>query len=269
MKIGVMTGLWVFPTTLDDLKILAPKAAQMGFDLIEVPIVDTSPFDYARAGEIIKDSGLGASLVTIMTPDRDLLDSEAAVRENGLNHLRRCIDAVRLMGGTNVCGPFYSAAGRIWQITPEERAKLIDLLVEQLRSISSYAAENGAVLSIEPLNRYHTSFLKLSSQAVEVVDRVGSPACGLMLDTFHMNIEETSLGDAIRTAGRRLVELHACDNDRGAPGSGHLAWTEIAAALHDIQYDGPVVIESFTDQIKPLAPDALAQAGVKFLRQLL
>jgi len=265
MKLGVMSGLWAIPTTLDDLKILAPKVARMGYDLIELPIVDTNPFDYAQAGEIIKDAGLGASLVTILTPDRDLLDSEAAVRENGMNHLRRCIDGVRLMGGTNVCGPLYSAAGRLWQITPEERAKLIDLL----RSVSSYAADNGAVLVIEPLNRDETSFLNRSSQAVEVVDRVGSPACGLMLDTLHMNMEEASLGNAIRTAGRRLLELHACENDRGAPGSGPLAWTEIAAALSDIQFDGPVVIESFTDQTNPLAQDALAQAGVKFLRQLL
>jgi D-psicose/D-tagatose/L-ribulose 3-epimerase len=266
MKFGVMTGLWEFPL---DLKILAPKVAQMGFDLIEVPIMDTSPFDYARAGEITKDSGLGASVVTFMDPDRDLLDSEAAVRENGMNYLRHCIDAVRLMGGTNVCGPFYSAAFRLWQVTPEVRAKLLDLLVEQLRRVSLYAADNGAILGVEPLNRHETSFLNLSSQVVEVVDRVGSPACGLMLDSFHMNIEEASLGNAIRTAGRRLVQLHACENDRGAPGSGHLAWTEIAAALHDIQFDGPVVIESFTDQSRPLAPDALAQAGVKFLRQLL
>jgi len=266
MKFGVMTGLWEFPF---DLKTLAPKVAQMGFDLIELPIVDTSPFDYARAGEIIKDSGLGASVVGYISPDRDLLDSEAAVRENGMNYLRHCIDAVRLMGGTNVTGPFYSAAFRLGRVTPEERAKLVDLLVEQLRRVSSYAADNGAVLGVEPLNQYVTSFLNLSSQAVEVVDRVGSPACGLMLDTHHMNIDEASLGDAIRTAGRRLVQLHASENDRGAPGSGHLPWTEIAAALHDIQFDGPVVIESFTNQIKPLTPDALAQAGVKFLRQLL
>src|SRR5258707_15366713 len=113
MKFGVMTGLWEFPLRLDDLKILAPKVAQMGFDLIEVPIVDTCPFDYARAGEIIKDSGLGASVVTAMSPDRDVLDSEAAVRENGMNFLRHCNNAVRLMGESKLCAPISPAAFRV------------------------------------------------------------------------------------------------------------------------------------------------------------
>jgi D-psicose/D-tagatose/L-ribulose 3-epimerase len=101
-----------------------------------------------------------------------------------------------------------------------------------------------------------------------------------MLDSFHMNIEEKSLGDAIRTVGPRLRHFHSCENDRGAPGSGHVPWSEVAEALHDIGYDGPVVIESFSDQIesiakaaaiwRPLAPtqDALAQEGLTFLRQL-
>ena len=81
-----------------------------------------------------------------------------------------------------------------------------------------------------------------------MVDRVDSEACGILLDTFHMNIEEKSIGDAIRAAGSRLKHLHGCENDRGAPGSGHVPWKEVAAAVKDAGYDGPVVIESFTDQ---------------------
>jgi D-psicose/D-tagatose/L-ribulose 3-epimerase len=102
-----------------------------------------------------------------------------------------------------------------------------------------------------------------------------------MLDTFHMNIEEPSLGGAIRAAGPRLCQLHACENDRGAPGSGHVSWTEVAQALRDIRFDGAVVIESFTSQVKSIAraaaiwrplaasQDALAEEGYRFLRQLL
>jgi D-psicose/D-tagatose/L-ribulose 3-epimerase len=116
---------------------------------------------------------------------------------------------------------------------------------------------------------------------VEVVDRVGHPACQIMLDTFHMNVEERSLGDAIRCAGPRLKHFHSCENDRGAPGTGHVPWDDVAKALRDIQYDGPVVIESFTAKVqsiaraaaiwRPLAPsqDALAIQGQQFLRQLL
>jgi D-psicose/D-tagatose/L-ribulose 3-epimerase len=102
-----------------------------------------------------------------------------------------------------------------------------------------------------------------------------------MLDTFHMNIEERALGDAIRAAGKRLCHVHACENDRGAPGSGHVPWADVAAALRDIGYDGPVVIESFTSKVKSIAraaaiwrsfaatQDDLARDGLAFLKELL
>jgi D-psicose/D-tagatose/L-ribulose 3-epimerase len=130
-------------------------------------------------------------------------------------------------------------------------------------------------------DRFETSFINLASQLIEVLDRVDHPACQAHLDTFHMNIEEQSLGDAIRTVGLRLRHFHSCENDRCTPGKGHVPWSDVADALCDINYDGPVVIESFSAQIesiaraaaiwRPLAssPDALAQDGLAFLQQLL
>jgi D-psicose/D-tagatose/L-ribulose 3-epimerase len=137
------------------------------------------------------------------------------------------------------------------------------------------------VLCLEPLNRFETSFINLAQQAIEVVDRVAHPSCGMMLDTFHMNVEEKSLTDAIIATGSRLKHLHACENDRGAPGSGHLPWADVALGLRSIGYAGPVVIESFTSKVttiakaaaiwRPLAPtqDDLARDGLGFLRRLL
>jgi D-psicose/D-tagatose/L-ribulose 3-epimerase len=157
----------------------------------------------------------------------------------------------------------------------------MDLLVPQLRSLAQMAGDAGVTLCIEPLNRFETSFINLAAQAVELVDRVDHPACQMMLDTFHMNIEERSLGDAIRLAGDRLRHFHACENDRGAPGTGHLPWQDVAQGLADIGYAGPVVIETFTSKVtsiaraaaiwRPLATsqDALAREGLAFLRQLL
>jgi D-psicose/D-tagatose/L-ribulose 3-epimerase len=178
-------------------------------------------------------------------------------------------------------GPLYSAVGRTWQATPEERERDLELLVQQLRGLAEYADDHGVVLCIEPLNRFETSLLNLASQVVKVVDRVDHPGCQAMLDTFHMNIEEQSLGDAIRAVGPRLRHFHSCENDRGTPGKGHVPWSDVASALRDINYDGPVVIETFSAQIediaraaaiwRPLAPsqDALAQDGLAFLRRLL
>jgi D-psicose/D-tagatose/L-ribulose 3-epimerase len=195
-------------------------------------------------------------------------------------YVRHCIDAAHTLGATNVVGPLYSAVGRTWQATADERKKDIDLLAPQLKELATYAGERGVVLCVEPLNRFETSFLNLAEQAIEIVDRVDHPACGILLDTFHMNIEEHSIGAAIRSAGRRLKHLHACENDRGAPGSGHIDFAEVAAACKAIGYTGPAVIESFTLAVKSIAraaaiwrplaatQDGLAQEGLAHLRRV-
>jgi D-psicose/D-tagatose/L-ribulose 3-epimerase len=281
VKFGVVAWVWVAPVTTESLAQVVPHAAEMGFDLIEVPIEAPGNIDYARAADMIRDHNLGVSVCAVIGSDRDLIHPEKEIRDNGVAYVRHCIEAAQTLGGTNVVGPLYSAVGRVWQATPEEREQDLELLEQQLRGLAEYAADHGVVLCVEPLNRFETSFINLASQVVEVIDRVDHPACQAMLDTFHMNIEEKSLGDAIRTVGPRLRHFHSCENDRGAPGSGHVPWSDVAAALRDINYDGPVVIESFSAQIesiaraaaiwRPLAPspDALAQEGLAFLRQLL
>lgn len=281
MKFGVNTWVWVSPLTTDELLKLAPHVAAMDFDWIEVPIEGTGDIDYQKVAPVIKDNGLSVSVCAAMGPDRDLIHPEAGIRANGAAYLRHCIDAVKTLGGTNLVGPLYSAVGRVWQQTPEDRAHDLDILVKQLSDLAKYAADHGVVLCVEPLNRFETSFVNLAAQAIEIVDRVNHPACKIMLDTFHMNIEEKSLGDAIRAVGNRLQHLHSCENDRGAPGSGNVTWADVAQGLKDIHYSGPVVIESFTNKVKSIAraaaiwrpladsQDALAQDGLRFLKGLL
>ena len=280
MRFGVNTWVWTSPLTDADVRQLVPKVAGMGFDWIEFPLEEIGGFDYVAAGKLAADHGLGVSACAAMGPDRDLIHEDAAIRENGAAYIRHCIDAIRALGGANVVGPLYSAVGRTWQQSADERAHDLDVLVGQLTALSQYAADKGAVFGVEPLNRFETSFINTADQVIEVVDRVGNPACGIMLDTFHMNIEEKSLGAAIRKAGPRMVHLHSCENDRGAPGSGNVTWPEVKAAVKDIGYDGPVVIESFTNKVKSIAraaaiwrpfetsQDALAQNGGRFLKEL-
>ncbi|MGB3715914.1 MAG: sugar phosphate isomerase/epimerase family protein [Candidatus Promineifilaceae bacterium] len=280
MKIGVNTWVWTSPLTTDEVQKLVPKVAKMGFDWIEFPLEDIGGFDYKATNTLLNDHGLGVSTCVAMGPDRDLIHEDPEVRANGMAYVRDSIDATKALGATNVVGPIYSAVGRTWQSTPEERAENLDLLVENLKELAAYAGERGVLLGVEPLNRFETSFINLAAQVIEVVDRVDHPSCQIMLDTFHMNIEEKSAGDAIRAAGPHLIHLHACENDRGAPGSGNVTWGEIGQALKDINYDGPVVIESFTAKVKTIAraaaiwrpladsQDALAEDGLAFLRKL-
>ena len=281
MKFGVNTWVWTSPLTNAELEKLAPRVAGMGFDWIEVPLESLDDLDPARGSAIIREHSLGVSACAAMGPDRDLIHPDESIRLNGMNYVRGAILATQALGATNLVGPIYSAVGRTWQATTEERARDTDLLVAQLHSLAEYAGDHGVVLCIEPLNRFETSFINLAAQAIQVIDRVDHPACQILLDTFHMNIEEKSLGDAIRAAGPRLKHVHACENDRGAPGSGNVAWNDVAAALKEIHYDGPLVIESFTSKVQSIAraaaiwrnlaptQDALAEDGLRFLKTLL
>jgi D-psicose/D-tagatose/L-ribulose 3-epimerase len=279
MKIGVNTWVWVSPLTTAELEWLAPHICQMGFDWIELAIEDCSLVDYQKAKQIIQDNGLGVSVCAALGPDRDLIHPDPVLRENGMAYLYGCIDAAYALGSHVLGGPFYSSVGRTWKQTPAEREQDMLLLISQLRLLSDYAAERDVVMGLEALNRFESSFMNLTDQILEVVERVDHPACQVMVDTFHMNIEERSLGEAIRKTGKRLVHVHTCENDRGAPGSGHVPWDDVAQALKDIDYQGACVIESFTAKVetiaraaaiwRPLAEsqDSLARDGLAFLRQ--
>ena len=279
--IGANTWIWVSPPTDERLAGLVPKIREWGFDLIELPVERPGDWDPARTAELLAGLGLGASVCAVMPAERDLLVDDQEIVAATQEYIRFCVDAAATVGSRVVAGPIYSAVGRFWQLDEREREATIDRLVERLRPLADYAGERGVRLALEPLNRFETSFLNTAEQALAVVERLGSPACGLLLDTFHMGIEEKNLAAAIRLAGRHLFHFHACGSDRGTPGADHLDWRAIVDALAEIGYDGALCIESFTPENqtiarsaaiwRPLAPsqDALATDGLAFLRGLL
>jgi len=278
---GANTWIWVSPVTDERLAELAPKVAGMGFDLIELPIESPGDWDPVRTAELLTGLGLGATVCVAMGPDRDLTAADGATVASTQAYLRTCIDAEAALGGSVVTGPIYSPVGRTGHLDAGERAALTDRLVEGLRPLADYAGERGVRLAVEPLNRFETSLLNTAAQVMEVVDRVNSPACGVLLDTFHMNVEEKRLDAAIREVDDRLVHFHACGSDRGTPGGDHADWTAIAAALGEVGYAGAVVIESFTGENRTIATaasiwrplaasqDAIAADGLAFLRSAL
>jgi D-psicose/D-tagatose/L-ribulose 3-epimerase len=280
IKFGVNTFTWTSPFTTEDLPLL-DKAKEMGFDLVEIPIESPDDLDYNQGAEAFKQTGLACGICAVMGANRDPAHEDETIQRGGVEYLMHCIDAAAQMGGKIVGGPIYAAVGRTWQSTPDQRKRELERCAKNLREASKYAEGRGVMLAMEPLNRFETSFINLAEQAVELVEMVDSPAVKIMLDTFHMNIEEKKLGPAVETAGTHLVHFHANENDRGIPGSGHVPWDEAAAALKKINYDGAMVIESFTTLVKeiaraaaiwrPPAPsqDILAAEGLAFLRKLM
>jgi D-psicose/D-tagatose/L-ribulose 3-epimerase len=160
MKFGVNTWVWTAPLTTEELEVLAPKIAKMGFNHIEIPIDDPKTLDFMKCGEIIKKAGISSiSCCVAMGPDRDLIDPDPKVRQNGVDYVKASIDGLALVGGKNLVGPFYSAVGRTWQQSAEEREHDMKILVEILKDLANYAGKKGVILGLEPLNRFETSFI--------------------------------------------------------------------------------------------------------------
>lgn len=279
MKFGVSAWLWTSPVTNEVIDSHAPKIAGMGFDTVEIPLEDPNTLDTERAIKALEKSGLQVTTCAAMGGGRDLIHPDESVRKETFNYMKDCIDVSNKIGSKRFVGPIYAEVGRLWKTTPQEKAKEVELLVSQLKSLSAYAADKDVVLCVEALNRFETSFLNLTSQVCDVVRKVDHSHCKVMIDLFHAGIEEKNLGDAIRTAGKDLYHLQVAENDRGTPGTGQFDWEGIANALKEIGYDGQVIIETFSPDNEMLAkaaaiwrplaesPDKLAIDGLQFLKK--
>jgi D-psicose/D-tagatose/L-ribulose 3-epimerase len=277
--LGVSTWLWTSPIDDAGVAAFAPTIAAQGFDVIELPIESVGDWDPERTADVLAGLGLGVTTCAVMSGDRDLTTGDLATTAAAQAYLRASIDQAATVGSTVLAGPIYSPVGRVWRLDAAERAATIRRLVEALRPVVDHAGERGVRLALEPLNRYETSLLNTVEQALDVVETVDSPALGLCLDTFHLNIEERDPVAATRRAARRIAHVQACGTDRGAPGRDRFDWPGFVAALVDANYDGAVCIESFTvDNAsiaraasiwRRLAPtqDALAIDGLAFLRR--
>ena len=172
----------------------------------------------------------------------------------------------------------YTGVGNTRLMDDEGRRAQWGRAVTSLKAAAAYGARRSVKLAIEPLNRFETDLVNTVDQGLRMIDEIGADNVGFLLDTFHMNIEEKDIPAAIRRAAGRIVEFHACSSDRGTPGEDHLPWKAIAGALRDLRYNGPLVIEAFTPEIREIAravsnwrplaksQDAIARDGLKHLR---
>ncbi len=274
--IGVNTWVWESPLTDATLPELLPRIAGMGFDAVELPLENIG--DFSAQTVLDNLSGLKPFVVGAMAPGRDLVLADPATIAETQRYLSACIELAHDVGAPAVCGPFYSSTGRLWRMNDGERRSTYAELQRNLAPLAAEAAGASVVLGIEPLNRYETSLLNTTEQALQALDPLLGHGVGLALDTYHLGIEERSSADAIEAAGDHLVHLQVCGNDRGAPGGDQTDWDSIFDALDRIGYAGALNIESFTalnasiataaSIWRPLADtqDKLAEDGLAFLR---
>jgi D-psicose/D-tagatose/L-ribulose 3-epimerase len=281
MKFGVNTFVWVSPLTTAAVKDLAPKVKELGYDIFELSCENPDLLDLPVVKAELEKQGLAAIVCGAFGPDRNLCSDDPILQANAKNYIRWLIDAAAFLGSETVCGPMYSSVGKDHIESEEGRAQEWQRAVSGMREMAEYAQGKHVKLAFEPLNRFETDLINVVSQGKKLIREIDMPNVGFHLDTFHMHLEEKNSAEAIHLAGNRVFHFHACENDRGIPGTGQVHWTEIAKALKETGYDGPVVIESFTSQVKEIAravciwreiapsQDAIAIQGLRFLKALL
>lgn len=281
MKFGANTFIWESPFSTEKHLYLLDKARQMGFDLLEVAVEDPTLVNVAALRQAAQAAGMGIIVCGAFGPDRNLSSADESIRQNAAGYLGWLIDAAAELESPVVAGPMYSAVGKERLATAVARQQEWDRAIAGLQKWGDYAQAHGVRLAFEPLNRFETDMVNIVDQGLALIEAVGSPTVGLHLDTFHMHLEEKDSVAAIRRAAAHIFHVHACENDRGVPGTGQVNWPGVAQALRDINYQGAVVIESFTPQVQSIAravciwreiapdQDSIAREGLAFLRQLM
>ena len=267
-------NLWNWRPELDEGCLGLPeKIARMGFTAIELPM--TQPCVPPELARQVKESGLAVSLCAAMVPGRDLSNFDAGVRRSTEAYITACLESGRQLGASVFAGPLYAGGGKRHRLSAEDAKREWELAVTGLRAMARRAADCGMTLALEPLCRYRTSVVNTAAQALQMIEDIGEDNVGVHFDTYQACLEERDLCAALEQvlAAGKLYHLHACANNRGAPGQGVLPWHRILGLLVQYGYAGHITMETFAPggmdaswvQVHD-APDQLAQEGIDYLR---
>jgi len=277
MKYGMNMLLWTDDCTEPKIPPIFERLKGMGFDAVEVPILNVDAKKLRDVARTLDGLGLARTGATCLSPERNLISEDRRQRAAGVAHLKSVIDACRSMGITLLIGPFYAALGVFSgkPATPQEWAWAVD----GLREASEHAAQAGVTLAIEYLNRFEIYLVNCAADAAKLVRDVQHPQFRMMYDTFHANIEEKSIPGALEACQDVLVHVHISENDRSTPGKGGVNWKETWSGLKKIDYQGMLVIEAFGQGLPGLAAatkiwrrmfvdeDQVAREGLAFLKE--
>ena len=247
--IGLISMQYARPFTAEHFPLFV-RMRELGYDFVELLVPEPGEIDAAAARRALDEAGLGVVLAARVNLQRNLSSEDPALHKSGIDYLHYAVDVAVELGARIVGGPLTGNplvfAGRPPQTVSEtERLARKQRCVAGLKAAGDHAAAKGVLLAVEPLNRFESDVLCTTQQAIELLDAVDHPAVKLMLDTFHMHMEEASIPEAIRLAGPRVVHFQANENHRGFPGTGATDWVAVGRALHDIGYKGPISLEPF------------------------
>ena len=276
MKVGMNLLLWTAFVTEEHFPILE-KIKKTGYDGVEIPLFDGDAKHYTKIKKELDNLGLGCTAVTVVNAETNPISPDAAIRKAGLERIKWALDMTSVMGGDLLAGPYHSALGVFSGQPPtaDERKRAVEVLTQA----ADHAQKVKVKIAIEYLNRFECYFLTNALDAKNLVREINHPYFGTMYDTFHANIEEKNISQAIASMEDTYVHVHISENDRGTPGSGHVHWDETFKALRKAKYDGWLTIEAFGRALPDLAaatkiwrdmfpsPEDVYGNGFKFIKE--
>jgi D-psicose/D-tagatose/L-ribulose 3-epimerase len=222
------------------------RARAAGFDLIEFPLMEPDTFDSAIARRTAEAEGLHITASLGLPLEADISSDDPSIVAAGHRLLDVALERTAEMGGSHMCGVLYGSMRKhMAPASATGRASSVD----GIRSLAARASSLGVRLSLEVVNRYETNLINTGRQALEYLKEVDRPDVSVHLDTYHMNIEESDLFQPILDAGDRLGYLHIGESHRGYLGTGSVDFGSAFRALDRINYDGPMVFESFSSAV--------------------
>jgi D-psicose/D-tagatose/L-ribulose 3-epimerase len=251
MLLGFNVLFWCGHFTDEHVPLLA-ILKKVGYDGVELPILEGTPDHFRRVGNLIRDNGLRCTAVTAM-PDRarDCTSADPKVRAAALDYIKWAVDCLEAAGGEVLCGPFHQPLG-VFSGEPPTQSELSHV-AEVSRQAAAYAGKRGTRLSVEALNRFECYVLNTVGEAAKLVREVGAPNYGMLYDTFHANIEEKDPVGVIAPHLAQINHVHLSENDRGTPGKGHVPWAQTLKVLKQGGFEGWFVIEAFSRALPALA----------------
>ncbi|MEK6476550.1 sugar phosphate isomerase/epimerase family protein [Catalinimonas sp. 4WD22] len=275
-KVGFDVLVWSAVMS-DEMKPIIDRLKEIGYDGVEFFVGSPDETAYKRIGDYVKSLGMETTVVSVVSPDMNPIDSSTAVRAKALDRLKWVIDRGHDMHAKVLCGPLHSAHAHFKQHAPQDEE--YGWAAEVLHAAGDYAAQADITFALEAVNRFECYLCNTMQQMTRLLKAVDHPNIKAMFDTHHANIEEKKLSDAIRTIGPQLAHVHISENDRGTPGDGHVPWDDAFSALAEIKYDGWLTIEAFSRNDPDFAngigvwrefslPWDIAEKGYAFIHQM-
>ena len=245
-KLGIFMNFWEKSWDADHIKYIN-KVADIGFDILEFQaqaLLDMSKERMIELRSAAEDRGIELTYSLGLDQKYDISSTDEQIRLGGIEYLKRIVERINFMGGSIISGVSYAGWG-IPEGMGDDKSAYLENSIKSMRQVLKTAEDFGVTYCVEAVNRFEGILINTAEEALNYVNEFDSKNIGVLLDTYHMNIEENNIGDAIRLVGDRLYGFHTGENNRTPPGRGHLDWDEIFSALANINYKGRIVSEPF------------------------